>query len=171
MSTDRITLCFCVNGDAQAVVVPTHRTLLDVLRDDLALTGVKKGCNAGVCGACNVLVDDVVVRSCLCLAPSVAQRNVTTVEGLERMGVPSVVQQAFLDVGAIQCGFCMTGMIVSATALLAQNTTPSREDIRVAIAGNLCRCSGYVKVIDAVELAANRLRNRASQSDAMETGA
>jgi aerobic-type carbon monoxide dehydrogenase small subunit (CoxS/CutS family) len=104
------------------------------------------------------------IRSCLCLAASVAERNVTTVEGLARNGVPSVVQQAFLDAGAIQCGFCMTGMIVSATALLAQNSAPTRDEIRVAISGNICRCSGYVKVIDAIELAASRCRNRAPEA-------
>jgi aerobic-type carbon monoxide dehydrogenase small subunit (CoxS/CutS family) len=169
MNTVRTTLSFRVNGDPQAVTIPTHRTLLDVLRDDLALTGAKKGCNAGTCGACNVLVDEVIVRSCLCLAASVAERNVTTVEGLDRSGIPSVVQQAFLDAGAIQCGFCMTGMIMSATALLAQNAAPSREDIRVAISGNLCRCSGYVKVIDAVELAASRFcSGAASEAGVME---
>jgi aerobic-type carbon monoxide dehydrogenase small subunit (CoxS/CutS family) len=169
MSTDRTTLSFHVNGDPQAVAIPSHRTLLDVLRDELALTGAKKGCNAGTCGACNVLVDDVMIRSCLCLAASVAERKVTTVEGLARNGMPSVVQQAFLDAGAIQCGFCMTGMIVSATALLAQNPAPTRDEIRIAISGNLCRCSGYVKVIDAIELAASRSRQEnAAESAAME---
>lgn len=168
MSTDRTTLSFHVNGDPQAVVIATHRTLLDVLRDDLALTGAKKGCNVGTCGACNVLLDDVMIRSCLCLAASVAERNVTTVEGLALNGVPSVVQQAFLDAGAIQCGFCMTGMIVSATALLAENIAPTREEIRVAISGNICRCSGYVKIIDAIELAASRCRRGASKAVAPE---
>jgi carbon-monoxide dehydrogenase small subunit len=98
----------------------------------------------------------------------VAERNVTTVEGLAHNGVPSVVQQAFLDAGAIQCGFCMTGMIVSATALLAQNITPTRDEIRVAISGNICRCSGYVKVIDAIELAASRYRSRVPEAAAPE---
>jgi aerobic-type carbon monoxide dehydrogenase small subunit (CoxS/CutS family) len=168
MSTDRTTLSFHVNGDPQVVVIPIHRTLLDVLRDDLALTGAKKGCNVGTCGACNVLLDDVMIRSCLCLAASVAERNVTTVEGLALNGVPSVVQQAFLDAGAIQCGFCMTGMIVSATALLAENIAPTREEIRVAISGNICRCSGYVKVIDAIELAASRCRLGVSKAVAPE---
>ena len=161
-NTVRTTLSLQVNGDLHVVTIPTHRTLLDLLRDDLALTGAKKGCNAGTCGACNVLVDERMVRSCLCLAASMAEKNVTTVEGLDRGGIPSLVQQAFLDAGAIQCGFCMTGMIVSATALLAQNAAPTREDIRVAIAGNLCRCSGYVKVVDAIELAVHRLNGGAA---------
>lgn len=171
MSADRITLSFHVNGDPQVVAIPNHRTLLDVLRDELALTGAKKGCNTGACGACNVLLDDVMIRSCLCLAASVADRKVTTVEGLARNHVPSVVQQAFLDAGAIQCGFCMTGMIVSATALLARNAAPTRDDIRIAISGNLCRCSGYVKVIDAIELAASRIgRPNAAETAAMGIG-
>jgi carbon-monoxide dehydrogenase small subunit len=146
-----------VNGECRPVAVPAQRTLLDVLRDQLGLTGAKKGCNAGLCGACNVLIDGNVMRSCLCLALSAADRAIITVEGLAVDGRPSVVQQAFLDAGAIQCGFCMTGMIVSATALLRHNPQPSRDDIRTAISGNLCRCSGYVKVIEAVELAAARL--------------
>jgi carbon-monoxide dehydrogenase small subunit len=169
MSNDRTMLSFHVNGDPQAVAISSHRTLLDVLRDEFALTGAKKGCNAGTCGACNVLVDGVMIRSCLCLAASVAECEVTTVEGLARNGVPSVVQQAFLDAGAIQCGFCMTGMIVSATALLAQNPAPTRDEIRIAISGNLCRCSGYVKVVDAIELAASRVRQgHAAEAAAME---
>jgi carbon-monoxide dehydrogenase small subunit len=169
MSTDRTTLSFHVNGDPQAVAIPIHRTLLEVLRDELALTGAKKGCNTGTCGACNVLVDDVMIRSCLRLAVSVAECKVTTVEGLARNGMASAVQQAFLDAGAIQCGFCMTGMIVSASALLAQNPAPTRDEIRIAISGNLCRCSGYVKVVDAIELAASRFRQgNAAEAAAME---
>src|ERR1700733_6045123 len=109
MTTSALALSLLINGDSRTVAIPAHRTLLDLLRDELALTGAKKGCNAGTCGACNVLVDDVMIRSCLCLAASVAERKVTTVEGLARNGMPSVVQQAFLDAGAIQCGFCMTG--------------------------------------------------------------
>jgi carbon-monoxide dehydrogenase small subunit len=116
-----------------------------------------------------VLVDDVMIRSCLRLAVSVAECKVTTVEGLARNGMASAVQQAFLDAGAIQCGFCMTGMIVSASALLAQNPAPTRDEIRIAISGNLCRCSGYVKVVDAIELAASRFRQgNAAEAAAME---
>jgi carbon-monoxide dehydrogenase small subunit len=169
MTTSALALSLLINGDSRTVVIPAHRTLLDLLRDELGLTGAKKGCNAGTCGACNVLVDDTVIRACLCLAANVAEHKVTTVEGLAQNGLPSLVQQAFLDSGAIQCGFCMTGMIVSATALLVQNPAPTREDIRIAIAGNLCRCSGYVKVIDAIELAATRVRQEtASDRAAME---
>ena len=157
MSATPIVLSICVNGEDRAVAIPTHRTLLDMLRNDLALTGAKNACNAGTCGACNVLVDDAPVRSCLCLAVTVAKKKITTVEGLASGPALSNVQQAFLDAGAIQCGFCMPGMIISATALLSENRKPTRNEIRTAISGNLCRCSGYVKVVEAIELAAARL--------------
>lgn len=157
MNAVPVVFSVCVNGEDRTVAIPTHRTLLDMLRNDLALTGAKKGCNAGTCGACNVLVDDAPVRSCLCLAVTVAKRNVTTIEGLASGPALSSVQQAFLDTGAIQCGFCMPGMIISATALLAENRAPTRDEIRTAISGNLCRCSGYVKVVEAIELAVARL--------------
>ncbi len=160
MSAATVALSVRVNGEDRAVAIPTHRTLLDMLRDNLALTGAKKACNAGTCGACNVLVDDTPVRSCLCLAVTVAKKKVTTVEGLASGPALSTVQQAFLDAGAIQCGFCMPGMIISVTALLSENRKPTREEIRTAISGNLCRCSGYVKVIEAIELAATRLEDR-----------
>jgi len=149
-----------VNGEPVAVATIVERTLLDVLRDDLGLTGTKTGCGTGECGACNVLIDGAAHRACLSLAVTVAGRSITTIEGLAEGGRPSVVQQAFLDAGAIQCGFCMPGMIVSATELLANNPRPSREEIRVGLSGNLCRCSGYVKVVEAVELAARRLPAR-----------
>jgi carbon-monoxide dehydrogenase small subunit len=164
MSAGLLAVLLQVNGESRAVAVPARRTLLDALRDQLGLTGAKKGCNAGLCGACNVLIDGDVMRSCLCLAAGAADRAITTVEGLAVDGRPSVVQQAFLDAGAIQCGFCMTGMIVSATALLRHNPKPSRDDIRTAISGNLCRCSGYVKVIEAIELAVARLAQPAGET-------
>ena len=156
MSAVPIAFSVCVNGENHALCIPAHRTLLDLLRDDLALTGAKKACNAGTCGACNVLVDDAPVRSCLCLAVTVARKHVTTIEGLASGPSLSAVQRAFVDAGAIQCGFCMPGMIVSATALLMENPKPTRDEIRTAIAGNLCRCSGYVKVVEAIELAVAR---------------
>jgi aerobic carbon-monoxide dehydrogenase small subunit len=157
MSVAPVALSLRVNDESHTIAIPPCRTLLDVLRDDLGLTGAKRGCNVGICGACNVLLDGVLVRACLSLAAAVAGRKITTIEGLATHEGPSLVQQAFVDAGAIQCGFCMTGMIMSATALLAEKPSPTREDIRVAISGNLCRCSGYVKVIEAIELAATRL--------------
>jgi carbon-monoxide dehydrogenase small subunit len=164
MSAAPVALSLCVNDESHGIAVPPCRTLLDALREDLGLTGAKRGCNVGICGACNVLVDGLLVRSCLSLAVAVAGRIITTVEGLATDEGPSLVQQAFIDAGAIQCGFCMTGMIMSATALLAENPSPTREDIRVAISGNLCRCSGYVKVIEAIELAVIRLATAKQES-------
>ncbi len=145
-----------INGEERTLSVPPSRTLMAALRDDLALTGTKNACNQGVCGACTVLLDGVPVNACLTLAVNVAGREITTVEGLGEGGELSTVQQAFVDAGAIQCGYCMSGMIVSATALLAENPNPGRDEIRQALSGNLCRCSGYVRVVDAVRLAAER---------------
>ncbi|MBT3170662.1 MAG: (2Fe-2S)-binding protein [Rhodospirillaceae bacterium] len=145
-----------VNGEERALSLPATRTLLAALRNDMKLTGSKNACNQGVCGACTVLLDGVPVNACLVLAANVAGREIVTIEGLGEGGKLSPMQQAFVDAGAIQCGFCMSGMIVSATAFLAENPKPSRKEIRQALSGNLCRCSGYVRVIDAVELAAGR---------------
>ncbi len=146
-----------VNGLETEVRISPDRTLLDVLRNELDLTGAKCGCNQGVCGACNVIIDGKPARACLTLAADVEGVPVTTVEGLASNGSMSTVQQAFVDAAAIQCGFCMTGMIVTATAFLQKNASPTRDEIRHAIAGNLCRCSGYVKVVDAIELASRRM--------------
>lgn len=146
-----------INGEDRALRVPPSRTLLDVLRGELALTGTKNACNQGVCGACTVLIDGLPMNACLLLAANIVGRDIISVEGLGEGGKLSVMQQAFVDAGAIQCGFCMSGMIVTATALLADNPTPTRGEIRSALSGNLCRCSGYVRVVDAVQLAAERL--------------
>lgn len=156
--SDAMDITLSVNGEERALRVPPWRTLLDALRGDLALTGSKNACNQGVCGACTVLIDGMPVNACLTLAVNVTGRDITSVEGLGEGGELSVMQQAFVDAGAIQCGFCMSGMIISATALLADNPQPSREEIRHALSGNLCRCSGYVRVVDAVQLAAKRLQ-------------
>ena len=146
-----------INGEDRALRVPPSRTLLDVLRGELALTGTKNACNQGVCGACTVLIDGLPMNACLLLAANIVERVIISVEGLGEGGKLSVMQQAFVDAGAIQCGFCMSGMIVTATALLADNPMPTRGEIRSALSGNLCRCSGYVRVVDAVQLAAERL--------------
>ena len=145
-----------VNDEEVTLTVSPLKRLIDVLRYDLELTGTKRGCDQGVCGSCTVLLDGEPVRSCLCLVGSVSGAHVTTIEGLAAANRHSPVQQAFLDTGAIQCGFCMPGLIITATALLAEELNPSDERIRHAISGNLCRCSGYVKVIEAVRLAAVR---------------
>jgi aerobic carbon-monoxide dehydrogenase small subunit len=142
-----------VNGRQSRVSIDGHETLLEVLRTQLGLTGAKRGCNQGVCGSCTVLINGLAARACLCLAALAVGKEVVTVEGLERDGKLSPVQQAFVEAGAVQCGFCMPGMVVAATALLSENSEPDEEAIRVALAGNLCRCSGYVKVIDAVRRA------------------
>lgn len=142
-----------INGKARQLFVQPWHTLLHVLREQMTLTGAKRGCNQGVCGACSVLVDGEVARGCLTLAANVTDREITTIEGLGEAGALSPVQQAFLDHGAVQCGFCMPGMIVAATALLDRTPQPSEEEIRDGLSGNLCRCSGYVKVIEAVHTA------------------
>ena len=155
MSARSVTLS--VNGEARRVEAAPWDTLLTVLRDRLALTGAKRGCNQGVCGACTVLIDGRAVRGCLSLALDCAGREITTIEGLAGNDGLAPVQQAFIETGAVQCGFCMPGMMLSAHALLAENPDPAAEEIRAALAGNLCRCSGYVKVVDAVRRASRRV--------------
>jgi carbon-monoxide dehydrogenase small subunit len=151
-----MTLALKINGESREVAARAFETLLDVLRDKLALTGAKKGCNQGVCGACTVLVDGRPVRACLSIANNCAGREITTIEGLAVDGEPSPLQQSFLDHGAVQCGFCTSGMMMSAHALLAANPKPTTQDVRAGLAGNLCRCSGYRKIVDAVRGAARR---------------
>jgi carbon-monoxide dehydrogenase small subunit len=151
VNDDAIPISLSVNGRRHQLFVQPWHTLLHVLRDQIQLTGTKRGCNQGVCGACSVLLDGEVVRGCLSLAANCTEREITTIEGLARAGKLSPVQQAFLDAGAVQCGFCMPGMIIAATALLRDNRKPSEEDIREGLSGNLCRCSGYAKVIEAVK--------------------
>jgi carbon-monoxide dehydrogenase small subunit len=151
-------MTFCVNGETHQVAAsPTH-TLLEVLREELDLTGTKHGCELGHCGACTVLVDGEPVLSCLQLAVEAQDQAITTIEGLAQGNTLHPLQWAFAERGAAQCGYCTPGFLLSGAALLARNTTPSRDDIKAALAGNLCRCTGYTKIIDAVELAADRLR-------------
>lgn len=143
-----------VNGEALSVTSPAAATLLDVLRTQLGMTGSKRGCNQGVCGACTVLLDGVPVRGCLTLAANVGERTVTTVEGVCQDGLLSRVQQALLDSGAIQCGFCTPGVVMTLEAFLRDRPTPGADEIRHALSGNLCRCSGYVKIVEAAVRAA-----------------
>jgi carbon-monoxide dehydrogenase small subunit len=146
-----------INGDDfEAMVSPTD-FVVDVIRDKVGLTGTKKGCGVGDCGACTVLLDGMPVLSCLTLALSCEGKSITTIEGLSRNGTLHPVQQAFLDKGAIQCGFCTPGMILSSKALLDRIPNPTEEEIKIGIAGNLCRCTGYVKIIEAVSHAAELL--------------
>lgn len=140
-----------VNGSAREVVVRTDATLLEVLRDELDLRGTKRGCDHGVCGACNVLVDGALARSCLMLALEADGRRIVTVEGVAGDRPLSQVQRALIDAGAIQCGFCTPGFVMALTALFERDPRPSRDAIRTALSGNLCRCSGYVKIVEAAE--------------------
>jgi aerobic carbon-monoxide dehydrogenase small subunit len=139
-----------INGEDFELSVEPKRTLLDALRDDLGMTGTKKGCDQGDCGACTVLLDGKAVNSCLILAVEAVGHEITTIEGLAKEGVLHPLQEAFIKLGAMQCGYCTPGMLLSGKALLDSNPHPTREDVKVAIEGNLCRCTGYVKIIDAI---------------------
>jgi carbon-monoxide dehydrogenase small subunit len=152
------TLTLRVNGEDRPVVFPTHHTLLEVLREECALTGTKHGCELGECGTCTVLVDGRPVLSCLVLAAEMDGRAVETVEGLQRGNRLHPLQAAFADLGAAQCGYCTPGILMAARALLDERPAPSRDEIRQALAGNLCRCTGYHKIVEAVEGAAAVLR-------------
>jgi carbon-monoxide dehydrogenase small subunit len=154
MSLHRIALT--VNGEYEQVDVPSQMTLLQMLRDKLALTGTKNGCNAGECGACTVLLNGEPVNSCMVLAVECGGAEILTVEGLAKDGVLDPVQQTIIDHGGVQCGFCTPGILISAKALLDRQPDPSDEDIRQALVGNLCRCTGYLRIVDAVKDAASR---------------
>lgn len=157
MSGERQSVTLEVNGEEHQLLAPTTATLLDLLRDQLQLVGTKRGCDQGVCGACTVLCDGEPIRACLALAVAMNGRAVTTVEADGRDSPLAVVRRAFVDAGAVQCGFCIPGMVMSATALLAEHPHPDEAEIREGISGNLCRCSGYVKIVEAIALAAGRL--------------
>lgn len=148
--SDKIHISLAINGETHDLLVEPRRTLLDVLREDLRLTGAKRGCDQGVCGACMVLVDGEPMCSCIALAAAMTDRAITTVEGLSASGALHPVQQALVDRGAVQCGFCMPGMAISGKALLDHDPDPSVDEIRHWLGGNLCRCSGYVKVVSAI---------------------
>ena len=152
-----IPITLLVNGEPYNLVVPSNKTLLEVLRDDLELMGTREGCSVGACGACTVLIDDVPVRSCLTLAADVQGLSITTIEGLTEGRELHPVQEAFVERGAIQCGFCSSGMILTAKAFLDKNKRPKKDEIKKAISGNICRCTGYTKIEDAISVAAKKI--------------
>jgi aerobic carbon-monoxide dehydrogenase small subunit len=153
-----VRISFYLNGAETHVEVPPERKFVDVLREDLGLTGTKEGCGVGECGACTILVDGQARLSCLMAAAQLQGRRVTTIEGLASNGSLHPVQEAFIEYGAVQCGFCTPGVVLAAVHLLDRNPDPTREQIREGLSGNLCRCTGYVKIVDAVEAAARKMR-------------
>jgi len=158
-----IHLTLTVNGEDREVAVPLHKTLLEVLREELGLYGTKHGCELGECGVCTVLVDGEPILSCLALPVELEGCDIRTIEGMGSGARPHPLQEAFSDLGAAQCGYCTPGILLVAQALLDENPAPGREAIREALSGNLCRCTGYIKIYEAIELAARKLRG---ESDA-----
>jgi carbon-monoxide dehydrogenase small subunit len=147
-------ICLTVNGETYEVLVKPSETLLDVLRDTLGLTGTKEGCDTGKCGACTVLIDGQAVHSCLTLAVSSRDKDITTIEGLADGNELHPLQQAFIEYGAIQCGFCTPGMILTAKAFLDENPSPTEDEVKEAIGSNICRCTGYSSIVEAIQAAA-----------------
>jgi aerobic-type carbon monoxide dehydrogenase small subunit (CoxS/CutS family) len=154
-------LQFTVNSELTEVAFAPHKTLLEVLREDLALTGTKHGCELGECGACTVLVDGRAILSCLMLGLDIEDREVLTIEGLGSSAALHPLQDTFADLGAAQCGYCSPGFLLAAKELLDRNINPSRDEIREVLSGNICRCTGYIKIYEAVEFAAARMRGEA----------
>lgn len=159
----KVRLEFAVNGEAVDVLVDDYKTLLEVLREDLQLTGTKHGCELGECGCCAVLVDGRPVLSCLVLGVAAEGHEVTTVEGMADGAKLHPLQEAFAELGAAQCGYCTPGILLTAKALLEEIPKPSREEIKEALAGNICRCTGYLKIFEAVELAAARMAGKPAE--------
>src|SRR5881394_916238 len=159
----KVKIALVVNDEPAEVAFAPHKTLLEVLREDLSLTGTKHGCELGECGTCTVLIDDTPVLSCLVLGLACAGRRVRTVEGMASGGKLHPLQDAFAELGAAQCGYCTPAFLLAAEALLARNPRPGRDEIKQALAGNLCRCTGYIKIYEAVELAAARMRGERAE--------
>jgi len=155
---DRHVIAMDVNGERRELLLPVHKTLLEVLREDMQLTGTKHGCELGECGTCTVLIDGKPELSCLLLPIQVEGRAITTIEGMAGASQLHPLQQAFAELGAAQCGYCSPGILLASKSLLETNPRPSRDEIREALAGNLCRCTGYTKILEAVELAAGRMQ-------------
>lgn len=153
-----MTVHFILNGKAVCCDVPADEVLVDTLRNYFRLTGTKKACGTGDCGACTVLLDGTAIRSCIFLTAMAEGHEITTIEGVGSMIKPHPVQQAFVDAGAVQCGYCTPGMVLTTIALLKKNPAPTEDEIRVALSGNLCRCTGYEKIVEAVKLSAARMR-------------
>ena len=153
-----ISISLIVNNQEHQIDVEEDLRLIDLLRDKLMLTGTKEGCGEGECGACTIIMDGKTVNSCLIMAFQAHDSRITTIEGVAEDGAIHPIQQAFLDVGAVQCGFCTPGMVLSAKALLDENEAPDRHQIREGISGNLCRCTGYNKIVDAIELASSYIK-------------
>ena len=160
-SKEKTHAAFVVNGERVEVAFPAHHTLLEVLREEIGLTGTKHGCELGECGTCTVLVDGTPILSCLALAITHREKRIDTVEGMARGPELHPLQQAFAELGAAQCGYCTPGFLLAGQALLERTPSPTRAQIKEALAGNLCRCTGYLKIFEAVELAAARLRDAA----------
>ena len=157
-------LSLTVNGDTYEVAVPPWKTLLDVLRDDLGLMGTKRGCGIGTCGVCTVIIDGKAILSCLTLALECEGRSITTIEGISSEGLLHPVQKSFIENGAIQCGYCSPGIIMTAKALLDENPHPRDDEIKEALAGTFCRCTGHVKIMEAVKKAAQPAGEGASHA-------
>lgn len=158
-----IELSFTINGRKEDLAIPANRTLLEMLREDLQLTGAKEGCGHGECGACTVVLNGKTVNSCLVLAAEADGSTILTVEGLRQGEKLHAVQRAFIDQSGMQCGFCTSGVVLGAKALLDENPEPTREEIKEGMAGNFCRCTGYTKIFDSVELAARLLSEERSE--------
>lgn len=161
---------FTLNGEPVSIEAPAHISLLHLLRDYIGLTGTKEGCGVGECGACSVLLDGKLVNSCLVFAPQASGRNVITIEGVRGAdGGPNDLQQNFIDHGAVQCGYCIPGMVLAGEALLSKTLAPTRADIREAISGNLCRCTGYQQIVDAIEATAADRRTEINHKEPKDT--